>query len=155
MKINKNENLLFPTFLKTIHSISDQFKRETGTRVVIHETWRNYERQQWLYEQGRTRKGPVVTNTTKSLHSLGLACDIVGDISPLPGVQGPYDIDFKAFGAIVLSHSMVWGGKWQDMVHVEMRGPYSTSEIFDMADKHGILYVWHKLEQYYAAYPSF
>lgn len=155
MKINKNENLLFPTFLKTVQSISKQFKQETGDRVVIHETWRNPERQQWLYEQGRSRKGPIVTNATRSMHSLGLACDIVGDVSPRPGIQGPYDIDFKKFGAIVLSHSMVWGGSWHDSVHIEMRGPYTQQQLFDMAADKGIIYVWHKLEDYYAAHPSF
>lgn len=155
MKINRNENLLLPVFLKTLKSVAKQFRQETGVDVVIYETWRDPARQQWLYEQGRTRQGPVVTHATRSLHSLGVACDLVGDISAAPGIQGPYEIDFKKFGAIVLSHGLVWGGAWNDYVHCEMRGPYTTKQLFEMAADKGILYVWHKLEDYYAAKPSF
>lgn len=152
MKRIESENLLYPTFLQVVKEIQKEFREQTGHRVVIHETYRLAERQQWLYEQGRTRKGPKITNTLASAHFLGLSCDFVGDTDPYrTGIQGPYDIDWKKLGSIVLSKGLVWGGnfKSRDMVHVEMRGPYTTKQLFDMTKDHGILYVWHKLEGYY------
>lgn len=41
----------------------------------VHETLRTPERQQWLWEQGRTRQGPIVTWTLDSNHLHGLAAD--------------------------------------------------------------------------------
>ena len=150
MKRIKTENLLYPTFVEKIKEIQKEFRQQTGTDVLVHETYRLPERQQWLYEQGRTRKGSVITNTLASSHFLGLAVDFVGDTDPIrTGIQGPYDIDWKKFGAIVLSKDLVWGGVWGDSVHVEMRGPYTTKQLFKMSEEHGILYTWQKLESYY------
>ncbi len=53
--------------------------------VEIVESWRSYARQLWLYAQGRTRDGRIVTWTLKSMHLLGKAADLKfkGDI-PYP-----------------------------------------------------------------------
>jgi len=151
VKMIKSENLLYPRFLEKLKDVQKEFNEQTGHRILIHETYRLPERQQWLYELGRTRKGRVVTNTLASTHFLGLSCDFVGDISPAPGIQGPYDIDWNKLGAIVLSKGLVWGGnfKSRDMVYVEMRGPYTVKDLFEMVEQHGILYLWNKLEGYY------
>ncbi|MFN5582664.1 MAG: hypothetical protein ACK5BA_09175, partial [Gemmatimonas sp.] len=43
------------------------------------ETTRSQERQDWLFEQGRTRGGPVVTWTRDSAHTRGAAVDVMID----------------------------------------------------------------------------
>ncbi|GAA5514758.1 hypothetical protein Dcar01_03519 [Deinococcus carri] len=48
-----------------------------GIEVCVYETFRTAERQAWLYAQGRTRPGPVVTYTLDSSHEYGLAADWV------------------------------------------------------------------------------
>jgi hypothetical protein len=155
MKKTNNVNLIYPRFLNIVLDISKEFKTATGHSIIIHETFRTPERQEYLYAQGRTEGKDVVTNSKKSIHQLGLAVDVVGDMSPRPGIQGPYEIDWSKFGAIVISKGMVWGGKWGDSVHVEMRGQFTEAQLFEMAEKNGILWVWSKLESYYEKQPSF
>lgn len=53
--------------------------REEGLPVVITETYRTQERQDELYAQGRSKPGPVVTWTRKSLHTERRAFDICKD----------------------------------------------------------------------------
>jgi len=50
--------------------------RQAGHRVDVRETLRAPERQQALYEQGRTTAGPVVTWTLDSRHLAGKAADV-------------------------------------------------------------------------------
>ena len=47
------------------------------TNIFITETYRSQERQNYLYAQGRTRSGNIVTWTRTSNHSGRLAWDIV------------------------------------------------------------------------------
>ena len=55
--------------------------RASGLSVMVLETHRTRARQEYLYAQGRTRPGNVVTWTLDSLHRRGLAADVV----PTPG----------------------------------------------------------------------
>jgi len=153
LKIQKSESLLYPKFLKIIHKLQTDFFSQTGHKLVILETYRDQDRQDDLYKQGRDTAGQIVTHATRTIHSLGLAVDLIGDTDPYKtGIQGPYAIDFKKLGIMCLQYSgIIWGGNWQDYGHIEMRGPYkSTKQIFEIVDKKGLLYVWSKLEEYYA-----
>ncbi len=53
-----------------------RMKNEFGHDVHVVETARSQERQDYLYEQGRTRPGAVVTWTRDSAHSQGTAVDV-------------------------------------------------------------------------------
>lgn len=48
-----------------------------GLKFKIIEAFRTQERQNSLYEQGRTKPGPVVSWTLKSYHTLRLAVDVM------------------------------------------------------------------------------
>jgi hypothetical protein len=50
--------------------------RAAGHEVYINETRRPQERQEWLYQQGRSRPGPIVTWTLRSDHLDGRAADL-------------------------------------------------------------------------------
>lgn len=52
---------------------------EEGLPVVITETYRSQARQDELYEQGRSRSGPIVTWTHHSMHTERRAFDICKD----------------------------------------------------------------------------
>lgn len=53
---------------------------DEGLPVVVTETYRTQERQDMLYEQGRTQPGAVVTWTKKSQHTSHRAFDIMKNV---------------------------------------------------------------------------
>ena len=144
--------IVYPRLLTRLNKVAKQFFDITGEKIVIHETYRTPERQKELYDMGRDKPGIQVTSTKHSLHTLGLAIDVVGDREPdKRGIQDPYAINWKLFGQLVDYAGLQWGGKWGDKVHVELKGPYSKTELFDMANNDGIIYTWLKLEEFFIA----
>jgi hypothetical protein len=138
--------------MERLQKVVTQFEQITGEKIVIHETFRSQDRQDELYSIGRTKPGMEVTKTKESLHSLGLAVDVIGDRDPQKkGIQDPYGINWKLFGQLVDYAGLNWGGKWGDKVHVELKGPYAKSELFEIAKTQGLLYTWLKLEEYFEA----
>ena len=95
-----------------------------GLRPEIVEGYRTQERQDELYEQGRSQPGQVVTKAKKSMHTQGLAIDIAqldenGNITydTTPGF-------WEQMGAIGKSLGMIWGGDWksiQDKPHFQYK----------------------------------
>lgn len=62
-----------------VDRVISRMKEEYGHEVTVVETVRSQERQDWLYEQGRTRSGSVVTWTRDSAHTRGDAVDVMID----------------------------------------------------------------------------
>ncbi|WP_431811947.1 M15 family metallopeptidase [Lysinibacillus sp. FW12] len=88
--------------------------------VFITETYRSQARQNYLYEQGRTRPGQVVTWTRNSNHTSRRAWDIA--VAP---PRNLYDIStLSKVGAIAEKLGIKWGGYWQagqyDAPHFEI-----------------------------------
>ncbi len=91
--------------------------------IFITETYRSQERQNYLYAQGRTRPGPIVTWTLKSNHSSRLAWDIaVGPPKTL------YDVTtLNKVGTIARKLGITWGGDWVgsiDRPHFEVKSTW-------------------------------
>ena len=94
-----------------------------GISLKIIGGTRTYEEQNALYEQGRTKSGPIVTNARGgySWHNFGIAWDIgifqsgrYLDESPL----------YAKAGAIGKSLGLEWGGDWksiQDEPHFQIK----------------------------------
>lgn len=75
--------------------------------IFITETYRSPERQRYLYQQGRSRPGPIVTWTLNSNHSSRLAWDIACS-SPL----ALYDVlTLTKVGEIAMKLGITWGGQ--------------------------------------------
>ena len=68
-----------PELRSRVQRVIDRMKGEYGHDVSIVETARSQERQDRLYEQGRTRPGAVVTWTRDSAHTRGDAVDVIVD----------------------------------------------------------------------------
>ncbi|QTB21563.1 M15 family metallopeptidase [Lysinibacillus sphaericus] len=88
--------------------------------IFITETYRSQERQNYLYEQGRTRPGQVVTWTRNSNHTSRRAWDIA--VAP---PRNLYDIaTLSKVGAIAKKLGITWGGYWEagkyDAPHFEI-----------------------------------
>lgn len=106
--------------------------RAAGLNVLITQTLRDDEYQAYLYEQGRTRPGVIVTNSPKtSFHGKGLAFDFCKNDK-----GHEYD-DAKFFedcGRIAKQIGFTWGGDWRSFVdrpHVQWddHGRYSSSMV--------------------------
>ncbi len=70
---------LAPALQARLGRVIDRMKSEYGHDVSVVETVRSQERQDFLYEQGRTRPGAVVTWTRDSAHLSGDAVDVLVD----------------------------------------------------------------------------
>lgn len=91
-----------------------------NVKVFVTETYRSQARQNYLYEQGRTRKGNIVTWTKNSNHTGRMAWDIA--ISPPKDL---YDInELTRAGKIAKELGITWGGTWKapntDTPHFEI-----------------------------------
>lgn len=76
--------------------------------IFITETYRSQARQNYLYEQGRTRPGQVVTWTRNSNHTSRRAWDIA--VAP---PRNLYDIStLSKVGTIAKKLGITWGGYW-------------------------------------------
>lgn len=99
-----------------------------GYKVMVFQGFRSKEEQDYLYAQGRTRPGPIVTNAKGgySNHQYGVAVDIVFVENGRPswGEHHPWNI----LGGIGKKHGFSWGGDWQgfkDRPHLEMQLGYT------------------------------
>jgi len=97
--------------------------REAGIDFILTCTRRTQEEQNDLYEQGRSKPGPVVTWTRKSKHIEGKAFDIVIMKNGKPD-WNVTDPDWTRAGEIGRRAGLNWGGSWaksKDFPHFELK----------------------------------
>ncbi len=107
--------------------------RQSGLKVRITETYRSQERQDYLYEQGRTRSGKIVTWTHRSRHTSRRAWDICKDVK---GEEYTDSNFFAMCGEIAKKLGITWGGTWKqaDTPHFEIpenREPKKEDDTID------------------------
>lgn len=93
--------------------------KKAGLKVLITETYRPQARQNWLYQQGRTRAGNVVTWTKNSRHTGRMAWDICKNVK---GQEYSDNSFFAKCGEIAKKLGITWGGIWDtpDKPHFEI-----------------------------------
>lgn len=106
--------------------------KEAGIKIIITETLRSKERQQQLYNQGRTTPGKIVTNAKPgdSIHNYGLAFDIV-PVENGKALWNRYDL-FKKVGKIGVGLGLTWGGNWRsfkDYPHFQWTGGLTLADL--------------------------
>lgn len=74
LPINRDEDLLAPFIVDRARDAI----AKSGLSAHIFEGWRSPQRQNQLYDQGRTKPGKIVTNRQawESIHQYGLAVDV-------------------------------------------------------------------------------
>lgn len=77
-------SLVDPELRTRLERVIDRMRIEYGHNVKVVEGFRTPERQDALFAQGRSADGPVVTWTQNSMHSEGLAVDVIVDGSYAP-----------------------------------------------------------------------
>lgn len=109
-------NELLPIAQKACKLFLSECKK-IGLDIFITETYRSQERQNYLYEQGRSRPGNIVTWTKSSRHTSRLAWDIACN----GGVLYDNTILLKA-GEVAKKLGIIWGGNWStpDKPHFEV-----------------------------------
>jgi peptidoglycan L-alanyl-D-glutamate endopeptidase CwlK len=117
-KTCRDINELTPKAQKACRMFLEECKHQ-GLNVLVTETYRSQERQNYLYEQGRTRKGKKVTWTKNSRHTSRRAWDICQNIK---GQEYSNTTFFRMCGKIAKSMGITWGGDWStpDMPHFEI-----------------------------------
>ena len=101
--------------------------RKSGLNVCITETYRSQERQNYLYQQGRTRAGNIVTWTLKSRHTSRMAWDICKNVK---GAEYSDSTFFNKCGAIAKKLGITWGGTWKtpDKPHFEISADWKPPQ---------------------------
>jgi len=137
---NRDIKLLAPQFYEMVDAVIIDLK-SMGLDAGIYEGFRSLERQQHLWESGRSRPGPILTNAKpgQSAHNFGLGADIVGNVDG----KWTWDVkrfDYKKMLEIYKSHGIKTLGF--EMVHGEYTGPFKTTELADYDRIHGRQALW-------------
>lgn len=95
---------------KTEIIIEEMFKQ--GHAVMVFQGFRSFAEQDYLYEQGRTRPGNIVTNAKagQSRHNFGEAVDMVFMVDGKPSWAGHHP--WALMGRIGKESGLIWGGDW-------------------------------------------
>jgi len=120
-----------PALVEAVKGLLDEME-SIGHPMMVAQGLRTTLQQQALYAQGRTAKGPIVTNadgvTTKSNHQAkndgyGHAVDLAFvDAEPFAD-RHPW----AEMGARAEALGLKWGGRWKtftDRPHVELPAPF-------------------------------
>ena len=93
--------------------------KKRGLPVLITETYRSQARQNYLYEQGRTKGGVIVTWTKASRHTSRNAWDICKNVK---GQEYSDNAFFTKCGKVAKELGITWGGDWStpDKPHFEL-----------------------------------
>lgn len=115
--------------------------RKKGIRVIITEGYRSEERQEELYQQGRTTDGQIVTSARggESYHNYGLAIDFAIRVSNDKVIwdmeydgNGNGKSDWLEIVDIAKELGFEWGGDWvnfPDYPHLQYDFGYSIAEL--------------------------
>jgi peptidoglycan L-alanyl-D-glutamate endopeptidase CwlK len=103
-----------------------------GVHPVIVQTYRSFEEQDLLYQKGRTRPGPIVTNARagQGYHNYGLAIDFCNQVNGklIWNVDKNWMIVVDCFKEKGFSWGGDWKGKLKDYPHLE-KTPYNWKEL--------------------------
>lgn len=151
---------LAPAFRRAVEAaIKACAEHSPALEVKVHEGFRSSARQAWLYQQGRSRPGPIVTRAPTSLtswHGYGLAVDVVHRTQAYwPFGRGAADARknerwFADVAAIFKAHGCSWGGDWTrpDTPHMQWwRCTASpTQGARDLMRTAGVHAIWKSLQ---------
>lgn len=109
---SRDISLLRPDVRANVEALIAECKKH-GLKILITNTVRDNEYQAYLYAQGRTRPGGIVTNSkTTTFHGAGLAVDFCQNIK-----GREYEADFMLnVATIAKAMGFTWGGDWKSIV---------------------------------------
>lgn len=125
--LGRKPKSLLPLVKRQSDKVLQEFDK-FGYKVMIYQGYRSPEEQDYLYAQGRTRPGSIVTNAKGgySYHNHGCAIDIVFVENGRPSWAEHHP--WNLVGEFGRKHGFEWGGDWvsfKDRPHLEMTLGYS------------------------------
>ncbi len=105
--------------------------RKRGIKILVTNTLRDLEYQQYLYSLGRSRTGNIVTNTKLiGPHGFGLAYDVV----PVVKGKAVWNNDglWRIIGEEGKKLGLKWGGDWKSIIdkpHFEYTAGLKASDL--------------------------
>lgn len=152
-KQNRDIKSLQPIAQQAAKLFLNECKKQ-GIDIFVTEYHRSQERQNYLYEQGRSRPGQIVTWTRNSNHTSGYAWDIA--VSP-PRDLYDFNIIAKA-GKVAKGLGIEWGGNWpdtRDTPHFQVDKNWKTPKAVDEEYKRAVTKLSQELDINMAAwYPE-
>ncbi len=140
---NRDMSLIYPVFAGLVKAAIYECNAE-GYKIEVFEGFRGPERQAYLYEAGRTRRGPIVTKATawQSAHQLGLAVDVAAKDE-----HGEWTWSFPAgaVGQIFARHGMQSLAPFEQAHFQYMNGLDITAAVALMRAS-GLQRVWREVE---------
>lgn len=138
-KIDRDLEKLAPWFVTRLN-LALAHCQGLGFRVAMFEGFRTPERQQALYDQGRTTPGNIVTNAKpwQSWHCYGLAADIAYRD---PQGRWTWDGDFHRLSPIFEQYGLRWFGPG-DAGHYEQPGKLTLKRAKELNAAGGLPAVW-------------
>ena len=121
-----NKYGIHPYLLHKVNLALNEAKQK-GIDLRVVSGFRDRKKQQALYSQGRTTKGPIVTNAPPGLsyHNYGWAVDVCEYRNGKPYWKSKH---WNEIGAIGKKHGLVWGGDWTRLVDK----PHLQLSLFDI-----------------------
>ena len=140
-------NLLYPPFKRKLLEALEEC-RDSCIPLMIFETFRSRERQQKLYNKGRTTTGPRVTGARpgRSQHQYGIAADLV------LWIDGKWTWKethlYRDAGPIFERHGLTWLGRnTSDLVHYQLPLHVDIDSLDALYDAIGFEGVWQWLDK--------
>lgn len=160
---NRDLSLLAPKFRAAVQAalndLEDLSHDGETLRSKINEGFRSQARQAWLFAQGRTRPGKIVTKAPTSLtswHGYGLAIDFIHYKKAYwPRVpkedNHPENIGwFTEAAGVFKRHGCKWGGDWTRPDRPHIQWGRCTASPTEGAQKlflgEGVEAVWRRLD---------
>lgn len=147
MERNASLNLLYPPFrMLLVTAIEDANRKKLYP--LVFESWRSDERQAFLYAQGRTAPGEIVTNAPPGLsfHSVGLAVDLVFDANPATEKpEWTWTGDYFTLTKIMLGYG--FEAIAFEKAHFQISYGLTIKEIKQITDNSGVLGLWQQLDK--------
>lgn len=115
-------------------------KTPVGVHPIIVQTLRTFEEQDALYQKGRTRPGPKVTNAKagSSFHNYGLALDFCLEVNGK--LKWVVDKNWLLVVECFKKYGFEWGGDWKgnfkDFPHFEKSFGYTWKELLALYKSH-------------------
>lgn len=142
---NRDKSLVNLLLWQRVADALEELKGQ-GLRLKLFEGWRAPSRQNWLYEQGRSREGKKVTNARawQSWHQYGLAVDVV-----FWGERGwTWEGDWVPVRRAMQVRGL--GIVKNDWAHYELKPKgMKTKDAHSIVASDGILGLWHIIGEHF------
>lgn len=117
MYYSARNSIILSTLHPTVALKATQWLDElegSGMQVLLTDGLRSLEKQASLYAQGRTKSGPIVTNSKpgESFHNYGLSIDFY----PCNSRGTILKVSHKPYAEVAKTLGFSWGGDWRSFV---------------------------------------